>query len=103
MKIYHQRGAQLTNTNEGIDFVFGENNNYHQISNRDLEFDITLSKNENDFNSLDGDSNIDERIRLVKNAFADAFSIATLSATGGEEIELKNYCGNVSTIETFNK
>ena len=35
---------------------------------------------------------------MVKNAFDYAFFIATLPTTGGEEIEVNNHCGDISTI-----
>ena len=41
--------------------------------------------------------------RLVNNAFAHCFKEARLSTTGGSHIEHNNYCGQVSTIESFNK
>ena len=31
MNIYNQQGAQLNDSDQGIDFVFGEYNNYHQV------------------------------------------------------------------------
>ena len=76
-------------SNQGLQFIFGKKNNYHQIGNA-LEIDITLRKNESICNILNGDGNIDEHLRLVNIAFAYVFSIATLSTTGGEEIEVKN-------------
>ena len=30
-KIYHQQGAQLNQSDQNIEFNFGEHNNYHQI------------------------------------------------------------------------
>ena len=33
MKLYHQRGAYLGNSNPGNDFNFGGTNNYHQLEN----------------------------------------------------------------------
>ena len=56
-----------------------------QIGNGYLEIDVTLRKNGNEFNKLDGDGNIDEPFRLVNNAFASAFSFATFRTTGCEE------------------
>ena len=41
-KVYHQQGANLNDSNQNKDFIFGENNNYHQIGNSHLEFDITV-------------------------------------------------------------
>ena len=67
-KIYHQQGAQLNNPNQNIDFIFGENNNYHQIGNGYLEFDITLRKDGGDFE----DDNTD-LIRLVNNGLLFVF------------------------------
>ena len=88
MKKYHQQGAQLIDSIQGIDFLFfGENNTYHQIGNGYLESDITLRKNSGSFKNTDADGNIVEPIRLVGNAFADAFSMVTLFTTGGDEIE----------------
>ena len=42
MKIYNQQRAQVNEAYQETDFFFGDNNNYHQIGNRNLEFDITL-------------------------------------------------------------
>ena len=81
MKIYHQRGAQLVDSNQRTGFVSGENNNYHRISIAYLELDITLRKIGGDYITF-FDGNIDEPLRLVKSAFAYAFSIVTLSTTG---------------------
>ena len=36
-KVYHQQGANLNDANQSIEFLFGENNNYHQIGNAYLE------------------------------------------------------------------
>ena len=33
LKIYHQQAANLNVSDQNIDFIFGENNNYHQIGN----------------------------------------------------------------------
>ena len=42
LKVYHQQGAQLNQPEQHIEFIFGENNNYHQIANAYLEYDITV-------------------------------------------------------------
>ena len=42
IKIHHQQGAQLNNPDQNIEFIFGEINNYHQIGNSYLQFDITV-------------------------------------------------------------
>ena len=44
MKIYHQQGALLIDFDQNIDFVFGENFNYSQISNAYLQYDKTVKK-----------------------------------------------------------
>ena len=41
---------------------------------------------------------LDELFQSVNNAFAYAFSIGTLSTTGGEEIEVKINSGHVSAF-----
>ena len=43
-KIYHRQGDQLNQSDQNIEFIFGENNNYHQIGNAYLEFNITVRK-----------------------------------------------------------
>ena len=45
-KIYHQHGAQLNQSDQNIDFIFSENNNYQQIGIAYLEFDITVREND---------------------------------------------------------
>ena len=30
-KIYHRQGDQFNQSDQNIEFIFGENNNYHQI------------------------------------------------------------------------
>ena len=41
-KVYHHSGANLNDSIQKDDFIFGENNNYHEIGNAYLEFDITV-------------------------------------------------------------
>ena len=43
-KVFHQSGANLNDSNQIVECIFGENNNYHQIGNAYLEFDITIRK-----------------------------------------------------------
>ena len=79
-----------------IEFIFGENNNYHQIGNAYLEFDITIRK----VVAASADPiflNADQ-IRLIDIAFAFCFSQATLNTTGGLDIEDNKNVGQVSTI-----
>ena len=95
-KVYHQQGANLNDSNQNVEFIFGENNNYHQIGNGYLEFDITIRKvvaAPNDPNFFNTD-----HIRLINNAFAYCFTQATLSTTGGMDLEDIKNVGPVSTI-----
>ena len=95
-KVYHQSGANLNDSNQNVEFIFGENNNYHQIGNAYLEFDITIRK----VVEIPNNPiliNTDE-IRLINNAFAYCFTQATLSTTGGMDLEDIKYVGQVSTI-----
>ena len=32
-KVYHHQGANLNDSNQSVEFIFGENNNYYQIGN----------------------------------------------------------------------
>ena len=90
-EVYHQQGANLNDSNQNVEFIFGENNNYHQIGNAYLEFDITVRNPAANFT----DASV---IRLVNNGFADCFKQATLSTTGGMDLEVIKYVGQVSTI-----
>ena len=92
IKIYHQQGAQINNPDQNIDFIFGENNNYHQIGNSYLQYDITVRKGD-DSNFVNADV-----IRLVNNAFAYTFQQGSISTTSGGEIEINKYVGPTSTM-----
>ena len=92
MKIYHQQGAQLNQSDQNIEFTFGENNNYHQVGNSYLESDITARREDN-ANFTDN-----SHIRLTNNGFAYNFKEATLSITSGSDLEHNKYVGPVSTI-----
>ena len=90
-KVYHQSGANLNHSNQNIDFIFGENNNYHQIGNAYLEFDITVRNPAANFTNV-------SVIRLVNNVFAYCFKQATLPTTGGMDLQNIKHVGQVSTI-----
>ena len=91
-KIYHRQGDQLNQSDQNIEFIFGENNNYHQIGNAYLEFNITVRKNDTtNFHN-------DDPIRLVNNGFPYCFKEARLSTSVGGDIEINKFCGQVSTI-----
>ena len=92
IKIYHQQGAQLNQSDQNIEFIFGENNNYHQVENSYLEFDITVRREDN-ANFTDN-----SHIRLTNNGFAYIFKEASLSITSGSDLEHIKYVGPVSTI-----
>ena len=92
MKKYHRQGDQLNQPDQNIEFLFGENNNYHQIGNGYLEFNITVRKND-DTNFL-----YDDPARLVNNGYAFCFKEARLGTTIGSDIEVIKICGQVSTI-----
>ena len=91
-KIYHRQGDQLNQSDQNIEFIFGENNNYHQIGNAYLEFNITVRKND------DTNFHFDDPVRLVNNGFAFCFKEGRLSTTIGSDIEINKFCGQVSTI-----
>ena len=91
-KICHQQGAQLNQSDQNIEFNFGESNNYYQIGNGYLEFNITVRKNDTT------NFHIEDPIRLVNNGFAFCFKEARLSTTIGSDIEHNKFCGQVSTI-----
>ena len=90
-KAYRQSGANLNDSNQNVDFIFVENNNYHVIGIGYLEFDITVRDTAGIFTNASG-------IRLVNNAFAFRFKQATLATTGGMDLEDIKYVGQVSTI-----
>ena len=91
-KIYHQQGAQLNQSDQNIEFIFGENNNYHQIGNGYLEFNITVRKHDTT------NFHVEDPIRLVNNGYAFCFKEARLSTNLGSDIEHNKICGQVSTI-----
>ena len=90
-KVYHQQGAQLNQSDQNIEFIFAESNDYHQISNGYLKFIIIVRKND------PTKFHIEDPIRLVNNGFAFCFNEARLSTTIGSDIEHNKFCGQVST------
>ena len=90
--MYYQQGAQSNQSDQNIENIFGENNNYHQIGNAYLEFDITVRKNETK------NFHYDDPSRSIKNAFAFCFKGARLSTTIGSDIEHNKISGQVSFI-----
>ena len=90
-EVYHQQGANIKDSKQNVEFIFGQNNHYHQIGNEYLDFDITVRNTAANFTNA-------SVIRLVNNAFAYCFKEASLSTTGGMEVEVNKYVGPVSTI-----
>ena len=60
-KIYHRQGDQLNQSHQNIEFIFGENNNYHQIGNAYLEFINIVRKND------DTNFHHEDPVRLLNN------------------------------------
>ena len=91
LKIHHQKGAQLNDADQNIEFIFGKNNNYHQIGNSYFEFDISIRDPTAGFIAK-------AEIRLVNNAFAYCFKEGLIATTGGLDIEHVKFFGQISTI-----
>ena len=91
-KIYHRQGDRLNKSDQSIEFILGESNNYHQIGNAYLEFNVTVRKND------DTNFHYDDPVRLVNNGFAYCFKEPCLVTTIGSDIESNKICGQVSTI-----
>ena len=91
-KLYHRQGDQLNQSDQNIEFIFGENNNYHQIGNAYLEFNITVRTSDTT-NFHD-----DDPVRLVNNGFAYCFKEARLTTSIGGDDEINKFCGQISTI-----
>ena len=91
-KIYHRQGDQLNHSDQNIEYIFAEDDIYHQIGNAYLEFNITVRKNDTtNFHN-------DDPIRLVNNGFAYCFKEARLTTSIGGDVEIIKICGQVSTI-----
>ena len=45
-KIYHRQGDQLNYSKQNVKYFSAEKNNYHQLGNAYLEFNITVRKND---------------------------------------------------------
>ena len=91
-KIYHRQGDKLNQSDQNIEFIFGGNNNYRQIGNAYLEFNITVRKNDTtNFHN-------DDPIRLVNIGFAFCFKEARLTFSISGDIGINKFCRQVSTI-----
>ena len=75
----------MSQSDQNIEFIFGENNNYHQIGNAYIEFNITVRKNDTtNFHN-------DDPIHLVNNGFAHCFKEARLTTSISGDIEINNF------------
>ena len=92
LKINHQQGAQLNQSDQKSEFILGKNNYYHQIGNGYLEINITVRKHDTT------NFHIEDPIRLVNSGYAFCFKEARLSTNVGSDIEHNKFCGQVSTI-----
>ena len=81
----------MNQSDQNIEFIFGENNNYHQIGIAYLEFNITVRKND------DTNLHYDDTVRLVNNGYAFCFKEARVGTTIGNDIEINKFCGQVYT------
>ena len=96
MTIYHQQAANLNDSDQSVDFIFGEKNKYQQTGNAHLQYELTIEKDVAVAANrvlVNGDA-----IRSVKNAFAYCFNKARLRTTRGSDIGHNKYVGQVSTI-----
>ena len=91
-KNFHQLGAQINQSDQNNEFIFGENNIYHQIGDGYLEINITVRQNDTT------NFHHEDPIRLVSNGFAFCFKEARLSTSIGSDIEHNKFCGQTSTI-----
>ena len=91
-KKYHRQGDQINYSDQNIEFIFGENSNYHQIGNAFLNFNFTVwKKDTTHFHN-------DDPICLINNDFAFCFRKARLTTSIGGDIENIKFCGQISTI-----
>ena len=81
LKVYHQQGAQLNQSDQDVEFFFGENNKNQRKGNGYLEFDTTVRKSDHT-SFLNEDP-----IRLVNNGFSFCFKEARLKTTNGSGID----------------
>ena len=95
-KIYYQQTANLTDSDQSIEFIFGENNKCHQIGKGYLRYELTIRK---------GFAIaririfvIGDAIRLQNNAFAYCFKATRFIKTEGSDKEHGKYFGQVSTL-----
>ena len=81
-KIYHRQGDQINQSDQNIEFIFGENNNHHQIGNASIEFNFTVRKND------DTNFHYEDPVRIVNNGYAFCSKEARLGTTVDSDIEI---------------
>ena len=94
--VCHQQAGNINDSYQHIEFMFGEKNYYYQIGNAYLQYEAKILKD-----VAVGASRVlvdVDALRLVNNALAYCFEEAHLNTTGGSDIELNKYVGQVSTI-----
>ena len=84
LKIYHQQGGNINESDQNVLYIFGENNFYYQLGNSYGEFDITVRNAAGNF--IDASN-----LRLTNNALVFCFKEGRLATTGGSDLELKKY------------
>ena len=75
----------MNQSDQNIEFIFGENIKYHQIGNAYLEFNITVRKNDTK------NFQREDLIRLVNNGYAFCFKEGPLGTTIGNDIDITNF------------
>ena len=91
LKVYHQQGANLNDSDQQVDVIFGKNNNYHQIGNAYFEYDITVQDPNAAFDNI-------SRIRSTNIGLAYVFQEAVLATTSGSNLEHNKNVEQISTI-----
>ena len=97
---FHQKGANLNNPDQKIEFIPGEISNYHQIEIAYLQIDITVLKADGTNFKIICDPATNELNRLVNNGFSYCFKEGRLGKTCISDLEHNKYVGNISTIMT---
>ena len=86
-KIYHQQEVNVNDSDENIDFFFGENKSYYHVFIAYFQIDISLKKNVGKFQHDNTDTS-----RLVNKISAYFSKEETIRTTRGSEMEVKKIC-----------
>ena len=95
-KIHHQQSANINDSDQIIEFIFGENDKYHQFGSAYFQYEMTKGKvvaiaANRVF--VDGDV-----IRSVNNAFAYCFKERACQPKVAQIEKIKKKCGQVSAF-----